>query len=165
MRLLVLSFCLFLALGSAAAAQTAAARLGDLHDALHLTAGQEAAWRDYQAAIAPDPQAGARRRATEQLLPQLPTPRRIALVEAAMSQDLAEFRRQGEAVSGVLFAPHAAATGDLRPPDRYLAGQATSPLVRRDRRPSYTWSGPRPTARSRRPAAAAPERPAGGGGP
>ncbi len=99
MRLLVLSFCLFLALGSAAAAQTAAIKLGDLHDALHLTAEQEAAWRDYQAAIAPDPQAGARRRATEQMLPQLPTPRRIALVEAAMSQELAEFRRQGEAVT------------------------------------------------------------------
>ncbi len=98
MRLLILSLC-FLALGAAAAAQTAApVRLSELHDALHLTAEQEAAWRDYRAAMAPDPQAQDRRRATEELLPQLTTPRRLALIEATMSQDFADFRRQGEAV-------------------------------------------------------------------
>jgi len=39
------------------------------------------------------------RRAAEMLLPQLPTPRRIALVDAAMSLDLADFRKQGVAIN------------------------------------------------------------------
>ncbi len=99
MRLLISSLCLAVILAaSGAVAQSAPVRLTELHDALHLTAEQEAAWRDYQAAIAADPQSGARRRAADALLPQLTTPRRIALIEAAMSGDFADFRRQGEAV-------------------------------------------------------------------
>ena len=40
----------------------------------------------------------ARRQAAEQLLPQIPTPRRLALMDATMSDELAAFRRQRSAV-------------------------------------------------------------------
>ena len=33
------------------------------------------------------------------MLPQLTTPRRIALIDAAMERDVADFRRQGDAVT------------------------------------------------------------------
>jgi hypothetical protein len=81
-----------------AAAQDTATGLGQLHDDLGLSADQEGAWRDYAAAVTPDPQADARRRATNELLPHIPTPRRIALIEASLAQDLTDLRRQGEAV-------------------------------------------------------------------
>jgi len=87
-----------LALASAAAAEAPNARLIALHDALHLSADQEAAWNAYAAALGPSPDALARRRATDALIPQVPTPRRIALIDAALSQDLADFRRQGAVV-------------------------------------------------------------------
>jgi len=98
--MLGLSFCLAMAAGFAgpAAAQDSAVRLNQLHDALHLTADQEAAWRDYSAAIGASPQAEARRAATQRMLPQLATPRRLALLEATMSQDLVDFHRQAGAV-------------------------------------------------------------------
>jgi hypothetical protein len=83
-----------------AAAQDASSGLGQLHDDLGLTSDQESAWRDYAAAVAPDPQAEARRRATDELLPHIPTPRRIALIEASLAQDVADLRRQGQAVMG-----------------------------------------------------------------
>jgi hypothetical protein len=79
--------------------QAVSAELIRLHDDLRLTESQETAWRDYTAAIAPDPQTIARHRATSELLPLVPTPRRIALIEATMSQDAADFRRQGVAVT------------------------------------------------------------------
>lgn len=79
--------------------QAVSAELIRLHDDLRLTASQEAAWRDYTAAIAPDPQTIARHRATSELLPLVPTPRRIALIEATMAQDAIDFRRQGAAVT------------------------------------------------------------------
>jgi len=97
-RLLISSLCVCLALATAATAQQTPARLTELHDALHLAAGQEGTWQSYTAAIAPDPQSQARRAATQALLPQLPTPRRLALVEAAMTRDFADFRRQSAAV-------------------------------------------------------------------
>jgi hypothetical protein len=99
MRLMVLGFCLCLAMASAAIAQTPTDRQTQLHDALHLTADQEPEWRDYTAALASDGQAAARRQATQRLLPQLPTPRRVALIDATMEQDLADLRRQGSAVT------------------------------------------------------------------
>ncbi|WP_293383411.1 Spy/CpxP family protein refolding chaperone [Phenylobacterium sp.] len=83
---------------AARAAQAVNADLIRLHDELHLTETQEPAWRDYTNAIAPDPQTEARHRATEELLPMVPTPRRIALIEATMAQDDLAFRKQGEAV-------------------------------------------------------------------
>jgi hypothetical protein len=75
------------------------AKLIRLHEDLRLSANQEPAWHDYAAAVAPDPQTLARHRATTQLLPQVPTPRRIALIEATMAQDAVDFRRQGVAVN------------------------------------------------------------------
>jgi hypothetical protein len=82
-----------------AAEPAVSAELIRLHDDLHLSASQEAAWRDYTLAIAPDPQTVARRKATGDLLPTVPTPRRIALIEASMSQDAVDFRRQAAAVN------------------------------------------------------------------
>ena len=88
-----------LALATGAAAQQAPGRLSQLHEALHLTAAQGQAWSDYTAAVAPSPQAEARHRATEQMLPKLTTPRRIALIDATMEQDMADRHRQGEAIT------------------------------------------------------------------
>jgi hypothetical protein len=99
MRWIVLGFCVALAAGGGAqAAQAVSPELIRLHDDLRLSAGQEQAWRDYTNAIAPDPQTEARHRATQALLPLVPTPRRIALIEATMAQDAADFQRQGGAV-------------------------------------------------------------------
>jgi periplasmic protein CpxP/Spy len=69
-----------------------------LHDDLQLSEGQEAGWRDYTQAIAPDPQVEARHRATADLLPAVPTPRRIALMQATMESDAVDFRRHATAV-------------------------------------------------------------------
>jgi protein CpxP len=69
-----------------------------LHDALSLTPAQETAWRTYRATVAPDPYATARRKAAAALLPTVPTPQRIALIDAQMQADLDAFRRQGDAV-------------------------------------------------------------------
>ena len=84
---------------AARAAQAVNADLIRLHDELHLTETQEPAWRDYTNAIAPDPQTEARHRATEELLPMVPTPRRIALIEATMAQDNLDFKKQSAAVN------------------------------------------------------------------
>ncbi|HEY2753539.1 Spy/CpxP family protein refolding chaperone [Phenylobacterium sp.] len=83
----------------AQAEQAVTAKLIRLHDELRLSDGQEGAWHDYTMAIAPDPQAIARHRATTELLPLVPTPRRIALIEATMAQDAIDFRRESAAVS------------------------------------------------------------------
>jgi hypothetical protein len=104
MRRIVLSFCLaigaFGALGGTArAAEAVSAELIRLHDDLKLSDSQETAWRDYTTAIAPDPQQAARHRATTELLPMVPTPRRIALIEATMAQDAIDFKRQSAAVT------------------------------------------------------------------
>jgi hypothetical protein len=102
MRRIILGSCLAIAVtagGAAAAAQAVTPELIRLHDDLHLSDSQEPAWRDYTLAIAPDPQTQARHRATQELLPAVPTPRRIALIEATMAQDAADFRRQGAAVN------------------------------------------------------------------
>jgi hypothetical protein len=87
-----------LALAFAGGVRAQTPDLSSLHDALHLTAAQEDGWRAYRAAIAPDPSAQARRRAAAMMMATLPTPRRIDLVNAEMSEDLAEAHRQGEAV-------------------------------------------------------------------
>jgi hypothetical protein len=78
--------------------QAVSADLIRLHDDLHLSGDQEAAWRDYATAIAPNPQTLARRRATTDLMPTISTPRRIALIEANMVRDELDIRRQGAAV-------------------------------------------------------------------
>lgn len=85
-------------LATGAGAQQRAVSSGELHDALQLTAPQEDAWRAYQAAIAPSPELRQRHHAADLLLPQLPTPRRVALIEATAAADNADLHRQGEAV-------------------------------------------------------------------
>jgi hypothetical protein len=92
-----------LGLASAAAAQpldtAVTPQLNRLHDALRLTPAQEPAWTAYARAISPNPDVEARHRATDQLLPSLPTPRRIALIAATMQADEQDFRKQGAAVT------------------------------------------------------------------
>jgi hypothetical protein len=96
---MILGACLFLAAPAAAtAAEAVNAELIRLHDDLRLSDTQKAAWKAYATAIAPNPQMQARHTATQDLLPLVPTPRRIALIEATMAQDTADFRRQGQAV-------------------------------------------------------------------
>ena len=101
MRLMILgiSASAMAAAGVAAAANAPVTpELIRLPDDLRLSSDQEAAWHDYVLAIAPDRNVEARHRAAQDLLPLVPTPRRIALIAANMEQDAADFRRQGEAV-------------------------------------------------------------------
>jgi protein CpxP len=98
MRSAAIAFSIALMLATGAGAQALPPKLTALHEALHLSGDQEAAWRDYVAAISPRPDQQARRDAADQLIPLVPTPRRIALMQAAMDQDNADFRRQGAGV-------------------------------------------------------------------
>jgi hypothetical protein len=106
-RSMFLGLGLSLVVASGALAQTQTSpeeRLNRIHDSLNLSAAEEPAWRDYVAAVAANPEGAARRRATQQLLPKLPTPRRIALIDATMEQDVADLTQQGQAV--VTFYNH-----------------------------------------------------------
>ena len=98
MRTLILSAVALLATTTAAMAQNPPSRLPQLHDALHLDAQQEAAWRDYVRAVTPSQRSLSRREAAQEMLPRLPTPRRIALLDATMNQDIADFQKQGDEV-------------------------------------------------------------------
>jgi hypothetical protein len=89
---------LALVLGSAAAAQDASNALARMHDDLRLTPAQEPAWTQYETAMQSSAQLQARHLSTQRMLPQLQTPRRLALLDASMSQDLADFRHQSEAI-------------------------------------------------------------------
>jgi hypothetical protein len=124
MRWIVLSFCCALSAfatvgGPVRAAEAVSAELIRLHEDLKLSDNQEAAWRDYATAIAPDPQQAARHRATTELLPLVPTPRRIALIEATMAQDAIDFKKQSAAV--VTFY------GKLTPAQQKIFDQDTLP--------------------------------------
>jgi hypothetical protein len=92
--------CLGLAVGGGAAAQQqqGPSLLARLHDDLRLTPAQAGAWSQYVKALDDGGQMQARRQAAEQMLPQIPTPRRLALIEATMTDELAEFRRQSAAI-------------------------------------------------------------------
>ena len=121
MRIWPIALCLAACLGANAHAQSASSLL---HDALHLTAVQETAWRSYQAAISDDPEASAQARQTAMLLPRLPTPRRLALIRAQMQADIAAFDRRAEAVD----AFYAALTLDQQAAfDRQTAASANAP--------------------------------------
>jgi hypothetical protein len=100
LRTLLVGLALSLVLGSGAAMaqQAPSALLTRLHGDLRLRPDQEAAWTQYTRAIDDGGQMQARRQSAEQMLPQLTTPRRLALMEATMSDELNEFRRQGDAV-------------------------------------------------------------------
>src|SRR3974377_1517335 len=73
-------------------------QLNDLHDALHLTAAQQGAWRDFAAASAPDAEREARERSAEEMLPNLPAPRRVDLSIAVARSDLESLERRGAAL-------------------------------------------------------------------
>lgn len=98
MRTLLTGLCLSLALGAAAAAQSVSPQLSKLHDDLRLTASQDGAWRQYVRAIDDGGQMQARRRSAEEMMPQLTTPRRLALMDATMTDELADFHRQSSAI-------------------------------------------------------------------
>jgi hypothetical protein len=108
-----MGLCLGLAVGGAAMAQgqsfqgqssqgqspqTQASMLTKLHGDLRLTPDQDGAWRQYVGTINDGGQMQARRQSAEQMLPQLPTPRRLALMDATMTQELADFHRQTAAI-------------------------------------------------------------------
>ena len=98
MRTLLVGLGLCLALGGTAMAQPASNPLAKLHDDLRLRPDQAPAWTQYTRAMDDGGQMQARRQSAEQMLPQLATPRRLALMEATMSDELADFRRQGDAI-------------------------------------------------------------------
>lgn len=96
-----LALGLVLSVGALSAAQAQSSpppRLNQLHDALRLSPAQEDAWRAYTAALQPSAGAQSRHEQAQALLPRLTTPRRIALLDATMQQDVADMRRQGQAV-------------------------------------------------------------------
>ena len=72
--------------------------LQGLHDALHLSASQDAAWQSFQAASQPDPQQTARSRAAQAMLPRLTSPQRVDLSIAAMEADLRTMQDRGAAL-------------------------------------------------------------------
>lgn len=126
LRAIGLGMALTLALATGAAAQQRPADTGALHDALSLSSAQEDAWRTYQTAIAPDPQAQQRHRAADMLMPQLTTPRRVALIEATAQADAADLHRQGEAVKAFYAAltPDQQRTFDRLTADLVQAGRS-----------------------------------------
>lgn len=126
MRVVIIGFCLAAALGGVAAAQDPSNMLSRLHDDLRLSADQEGAWRQYEAAMSQAGQAQARHQAAQQLMPQVPTPRRLALIDATMTQDLEDFHRQSQAI--------AAFYDRLTPPQQRVFDTDTLPSNQDDRR-------------------------------
>ena len=98
MRAFLTGLCLVLALPAAAMAQQTSPVLSKLHDDLRLTPEQADAWRRYAAAMDDQGQMQARRKAAELMLPQLQTPRRLALMQATMADELGDFNRQSVAI-------------------------------------------------------------------
>jgi hypothetical protein len=90
--------------GAWAQPQSGPPDMARLHEALKLTPAQEKAWATYERAIAPTGEAEARHRETDRMLPSLTTPRRIALVQATLAADEADFRRQAAAVNAFYAA-------------------------------------------------------------
>ena len=76
----------------------AQSEIANLHAALRLTAGQEAAWRTFVAASQPDAQQQARERSAQQMLPGLTAPQRVDLSLAAMEADIDTLRERGRAL-------------------------------------------------------------------
>jgi hypothetical protein len=72
--------------------------VNDLHQALHLSAQQEPAWKAYRAEAAAPTVAQDRRRAASTMFPTLDAPQRMDLIEAEMKQELLDLQRQSEAL-------------------------------------------------------------------
>ena len=75
-----------------------------LHDALHLTADQQGAWKAFTAQAGPDPEAEAQSRAAEQMMPKLHAPQRVDLSIAAMRAQLEAMERRGKALKAFYAA-------------------------------------------------------------
>jgi hypothetical protein len=99
LRAFLICLCLGLTLPAVATAQQASPILSKLHDDLHLTADQDTAWRQYAKAVNDEGQMQARREAAQIMLPQLTTPRRLALMKSALTDELADFDRQSQAIN------------------------------------------------------------------
>jgi hypothetical protein len=121
-RVLFSVCCVWLAVATAASAQDAQASFARLKGALHLNAQQMEAWSTYQAAMAADPAAQAREAAAHRMLPQLPTPRRLALIQATLEDRLAEFRKRSARIEDFY--------GQLTPDQQRIFDQETSPAAR-----------------------------------
>ena len=125
MRALLPGLFLSLALcGGALAQQSTASALSQLHGDLRLTAEQEPGWSEYAATMESTAQMQARRQAAELMLPQLATPRRLALIEAAMTQELADFHQQSQVIN-VFYAR-------LTPSQQRTFDRETLPSQRRE---------------------------------
>ena len=90
----VLVLATMLAMGGAAAAQSSTDQLGRLKDALRLETRQGPAWAAYQTAVTPSQEEQSRQMSARRMLPSLPTPRRMALMDAVMQDGQAAFRRR-----------------------------------------------------------------------
>ncbi|HEY5072372.1 MAG TPA: Spy/CpxP family protein refolding chaperone [Caulobacteraceae bacterium] len=102
-----LGLCALAAAALAAFAPGARAQvhnLADLHAALHLTAAEEAPWRAFAAANAPDPSDEPRHRAAEMLAANLPAPRRVDLAIAVMQADLTSLEARGASIKAFYAA-------------------------------------------------------------
>ena len=97
-RLALRALLAIAALAFAASVNAQSQQLNELRDALHLTAAQQAAWRDFAAASAPDAEREARERSAEEMLPKLPAPRRVDLSIAVAKSDLESLERRGAAL-------------------------------------------------------------------
>jgi hypothetical protein len=93
MRSAFLVLAVWLSMAAPAAAQSSD-QLDRLKDELHLETRQAAAWSDYRAAISPSAQDQSRQTSARRMLPSLPTPRRLALMEAVMQDSQAAFRQR-----------------------------------------------------------------------
>lgn len=100
-------------------AQSVGLPIEQLHQALHLTGSQEGAWQLYRnAADAPD-KAQSRRRSASGLFRTLDAPRRMDLVEAEMSEELAEVQHQSQVLKAFYTV--------LSPQQRRVFDQRTLP--------------------------------------
>jgi hypothetical protein len=77
------------------------AAMRNLHDALHLSAQQEAAWQTYSAQMTTADQGRVRQQAGEQMMASLDAPHRMDLVEAEMRQELADFQIRAHALKSL----------------------------------------------------------------
>jgi periplasmic protein CpxP/Spy len=90
--------------------------LPGLHDALHLTAAQEPAWRVFAAASAPSADQEARERAAQSMMAGLKSPQRVDLSISAAEDDLQTLRDRGAALKAfyAVLTPTQQATFDRR---------------------------------------------------
>jgi protein CpxP len=102
--------------GQGPADQSGGPDLAGLHDALHLTPDQEAAWRTFAAASAPSADQEARERAAQSMMATLRSPQRVDLSVSAAEADLQTLRDRGAALKTfyAVLTPAQQATFDRR---------------------------------------------------